>query len=318
MSEQVQAKGVVFDIQKYSMHDGPGVRTLVFLKGCPLRCQWCSNPESISPEFQVMCLADQCVSCGKCLAVCPNGVHAMESVANGSSQHRVERSVTCIGCGACAKVCPAKALRIAGKEMTVDDVVKVVMEDQFFYMTSGGGVTIGGGEPTFQHDFAAAILKQCRLNGVHTAMETCGQASWETYELLAEHVDLFLFDLKHADSDLHKKFTGVGNERILQNLKGLIELGASVLVRIPLICGVNDAPETLSAAMTWLKSTAKNAANLKGVEVLPYHRLGASKYRQLDMDYPLTDMASHTDAQLAQIQDLLSGFDLPARIVKHA
>lgn len=317
MSEQAQAKGVVFDIQKYSMHDGPGVRTLVFLKGCPLRCKWCSNPESISSAYQVMCLSDQCVSCGRCIDVCPQGVHAMLSVANGLTEHQVNRNATCIGCGACAERCPAKALRIAGREMTVDEVVGVVMEDQFFYITSDGGVTIGGGEPTFQHEFAGAILRQCRSNGVHTAIETCGQAAWEIYQELAPHTDLFLYDIKHIDADLHKEYTGTSNERILDNLRRLLDLGANVLVRIPLICGVNDAPEMLTETFSWLEKTAQGAANLKGVEVLPYHRLGVTKYRQLDLEYPMGEMVSHTDAELAEIGALLSRFDLPARIVRH-
>lgn len=317
MSEQGTIKGVVFDIQKYSMHDGPGVRTLVFLKGCPLRCKWCSNPESISPVFQVMCRADQCVSCGRCITVCPSDVHKMVAVSNGQSQHQVDRTATCIGCGACAKSCSAKALRIAGREMTVDEVVNVIMEDQFFYFTSGGGVTLGGGEPTFQPVFAGAILRQARLNGVHTAMETCGQSTWEVYRELAPHTDLFLYDLKHIDPDKHKANTGVSNERILNNLTRLLEFGANVLVRIPLISGVNDDPDSLSGALAWLEKIASNAANLKGVEVLPYHRLGESKYYQLDEEYPMGSMIGHTDDQLKKIEKILLQFNLPARIVKH-
>lgn len=317
MSEQGMTKGVVFDIQKYSMHDGPGVRTLVFLKGCPLRCKWCSNPESISSVFQVMCLADQCVSCGRCIDVCPSGVHKMLAVSNGQPQHQVDRMATCIGCGACTKSCSAKALRIAGKEMTVDEVVNVIMEDQFFYLTSGGGVTIGGGEPTFQPAFAGAILRQARLNGVHTAMETCGQSTWEIYQELAPYTDLFLYDLKHIDSDRHKANTGVGNERILDNLTRLLEFGSNVLVRMPLIVGVNDDVESLSGALTWLEKTANGATNLKGVEVLPYHRLGESKYHQLGQEYPMGTMVGHTDDQLKEVEKILLQFNLPVRIVKH-
>lgn len=318
MSEQGTTKGVVFDIQKYSMHDGPGVRTLIFLKGCPLRCKWCSNPESISSAFQVMCLADQCVSCGRCIDVCPTGVHKMVAVSKGPSQHQVDRAATCIGCGACAKSCPGKALRIAGKEMTVDEVVSVIMQDEFFYLTSGGGVTIGGGEPTFQHAFAGAILRQARRNGVHTAMETCGQSTWEIYQELAPYTDLFLYDLKHIDTALHRINTGVGNERILDNLARLLELGANVLVRIPLIAGVNDDLKSLVGALTWLEKASQNYANLRGIEVLPYHRLGESKYHQLDEAYPMGDMVGHTDVQLQEIERVLLQFNLPARIVKHA
>ena len=317
MSEQSMTKGVVFDIQKYSMHDGPGVRTLVFLKGCPLRCKWCSNPESISTAYQVMCLADQCVSCGRCIDVCPSGVHKMAAVSNGPPLHQVDRTATCIGCGVCARSCPAKALRIAGKEMTVDEVVSVIMEDQFFYLTSGGGVTIGGGEPTFQPAFAGAILRQARLNGVHTAMETCGQSTWEVYRDLVPYTDLFLYDLKHIDPDRHKANTGVSNERILDNLARLLELGANVVVRIPLIAGVNDDIDALSGALSWLEKTAKKASNLKGVEVLPYHRLGESKYQQLDEAYPMGATTGHTDDQLKEIEKILLQFNLPTRIVRH-
>jgi pyruvate formate lyase activating enzyme len=317
MSERGQEKGVVFDIQKYSMHDGPGVRTLVFLKGCPLRCRWCSNPESISPRFQVMCLAEQCVSCGRCLSVCPTGVHTMVSIGNGLPQHRVDRAAHCTGCGACAAACGARALRIAGREMTVGEVVNVVMEDHFFYMTSGGGVTIGGGEPTMQPAFAGAILRQCKNNGLHTALETCGQAPADVYRELAGSTDLFLYDIKHIDSAQHRVNTGVGNERILENLALILDLGANVLVRLPLIAGVNDSPAALSGVLKWLEHLSYGKGNFKGVEVLPYHRLGATKYRQLDMEYPMGEMVGHTDAQLAEIENLLSGFDFAARIVKH-
>jgi pyruvate formate lyase activating enzyme len=317
MDEQGKTTGMVFDIQKYSMHDGPGVRTLVFLKGCPLRCKWCSNPESISPQYQVMCLAEQCVSCGWCIDACPAGVHIMAAVGNGPPQHQIDRAATCVGCGVCAGSCSGKALRIAGKEMTVDEVISVVMEDQFFYLTSGGGMTLGGGEPTFQPAFAGAILRQVRLNGVHTAMETCGQSTWEVYQELAPCTDLFLYDLKLMDADLHRMHTGVGNERILDNLTRLLELGANVLVRIPLVPGVNDDLKSLSEALSWLEKASKTATGLKAVEVLPYHRLGQSKYRQLDEEYPLGDMVGHTDAQLEEIETILSQFNLPARIVKY-
>ncbi|APG25301.1 choline TMA-lyase-activating enzyme [Syntrophotalea acetylenica] len=317
MSEQGQLQGMVFDIQKYSMHDGPGVRTLVFLKGCPLRCKWCSNPESLAPGFQVMCLAEQCVSCGRCVEVCPAGVHTLVAVDNGPMQHRIDRQAACTGCGACVASCGARALRVAGREMTVGEVVEVVMEDHFFYMTSGGGVTVGGGEPTMQHDFAGAILRECRRNGVHTAMETCGQAAAEVYRELAGCTDLFLFDLKHIDSERHRAFTGAGNERILANLGMLLDMGANVVVRMPLIAGVNDDVAALSGTLDWLVRAAQGKANLRGVEVLPYHRLGVTKYRQLDMQYPMGEMPAHTPAQLAEVDAILARYDLPVRIVKH-
>lgn len=317
MAGEREMKGLVFNVQKYSIHDGPGTRTLVFLKGCPLRCQWCSNPESISPKQQILLMDDLCVNCGKCVPVCPVGIHSIEVNDAGEPKHLVDRSIDCTGCSACVKVCPVDALRLAGEEMTVDQVVKIVQEDETFYWSSGGGMTLGGGEPTMQPEFATAILRAVKEEGIHTAMETCGQAQVEVYESLYRYVDLFLYDIKAGDTARHKRLTGVGSEQILFNLKRLVQLGAKIVVRMPLIAGINDDRDELRASLSIIEGLRKDGGRIEGVEVLPYHRYGVNKYSQLGQDYPLDEIEGYSEDQLAELETLFTEFDLPIRLVKH-
>ncbi|MCD6527736.1 MAG: choline TMA-lyase-activating enzyme [Desulfuromonas sp.] len=317
MAEEREIKGLVFNVQKYSIYDGPGTRTLVFLKGCPLRCRWCSNPESLSPKQQILLLRDKCVACGKCVPVCPLAIHSIEVDAAGEPQHLVDRSLDCTGCGACVQVCPNAALRLAGEEMTVQQVVDIVLEDEPFYWNSGGGMTLSGGEPTMQPEFATAILRAVKEEGIHTAMETCGQADPEVYERLYRYVDLFLYDLKHGDSAKHKELTGVGNERIRDNLSRLLQLGARVVVRMPLIAGINDDLDSLRKTMTFLEVLRKEGGRIEGVEILPYHRYGVGKYEQLGQEYGLADIEGYSDEQLADFETFFAQFDLPVKLIKH-
>ncbi|MBU5438871.1 choline TMA-lyase-activating enzyme [Tissierella sp. MSJ-40] len=316
MDSNLEKRGVIFNIQKYSIHDGPGVRTIVFFKGCPLRCRWCSNPEGISSKYQVMTLEDRCISCGKCVEACPQGVHSLQLLSDGSVEHRVNREAICIGCGQCEANCPQEAVRIAGREATVKEVMDVIMQDSAFYWSSGGGVTLGGGEVTRQPDFAAAILEECKKQGIHTAIETCGYAEWDVMKELAKHVDLFLYDLKHIDSEEHKRLTGVNNERILKNMIGLFQIGANVTVRMPLITNMNDSREALEKAMKFIEIVSKDG-NLQGIEVLPYHKLGVSKYKQLGLKYSIDEDFGYTRKQLEEIEEFLKKFNLPIRVVKH-
>lgn len=309
--------GIVFDIQKYSMHDGPGIRTLVFLKGCPLQCSWCANPEGISRKFEILYSESRCTHCGSCATVCPAGVHRMRDLSADTAQHEVDRSASCTGCGKCVAACHSSALRLAGQRMTAQQVVETAAEDSAFYRSSGGGLTLGGGEPSAQFAFAMAILAGAREHGIHTALETCGYATGRRYQELLRHTDLFLFDLKHISSEPHRQLTGVGNERILANLSSILQAGAQVIVRMPLIRGKNDDRMFLRAALAFLEKSRKQYRTLQEVQLLPYHRLGGSKYEQLGMDYPMGDTACYTGDELASIREFLGAFDLPLKLLTH-
>jgi len=316
MNETEQTRGMVFNIQKYSVHDGPGVRTLVFLKGCPLRCRWCSNPESMAPRFQIMFSADKCTSCGRCVSSCAAGVHGMRGIPPDRLSHYIDRGALCTGCGGCTARCPAAALRIAGKEMTVAEVVGVVLEDAPFYRNSGGGVTVGGGEPTAQPEFAGAILAEAKSQGLNTALETCGQADWAVLCRFIEQTDLFLYDLKHLSAGRHQRLTGVSNGKILANLSGLFAAGAAVTVRIPLIPGLNDDRELLGETLRFLERAGGRNGSLQGVELLPYHRLGSGKYAQLGLENPMEGIGPYTQEQLEELEHFLLGRDLPVKLVR--
>ena len=264
-------KGTVFNIQKFCTSDGPGIRTVVFFKGCPLHCVWCHNAESQRIVHELMFHADKCTLCARCVAVCPNGVHSLE---NGV--HTLDRE-KCTAYARCVEACLADALEIKGKRMTVDEVIADVMKDKIFYDNSGGGITLSGGEPTAQLDFAIAILKAAKENGLHTAIETCGFTSEASIKAIAEYVDLFLYDVKHTDSKAHEKYTGVKNERILENLRLIDALGKRSVIRAPIIPGANDTDEHFAA----LAALANSLSNVERIDIEPYHDLGSGKYEQL-------------------------------------
>lgn len=307
----IERKARIFNIQKYSIYDGPGIRTLVFFKGCPLRCRWCSNPESLERKYQIMCQHDLCMNCGQCTAVCPVGIHVMQG-----AQHTVNRSIDCIACGKCAEVCPKQALSVAGKDVTISEVLSVIEQDMSFYQTSGGGVTLGGGEATMQPEFAAQLLQECKRLGIHTAIETSGYTPQEAILKMAESLDLFLYDIKHIDSDTHYSLTGVRNERILENLQELIRRRYNVKVRMPLIKGLNNDAETIRRTIEFLMPY-RDRKNFQGVDLLPYHKLGVNKYKQLDKEYPIQGDMSLTDEDLNLIEKQISEFDFPVKVIKH-
>lgn len=310
--------GRVFNIQKYSIHDGNGVRTLVFFKGCPLSCKWCSNPEGISYKFEVMNNRDACITCGKCIQVCPRGIHKQKLDLEGKVVHFVDRELTCTGCRLCEQVCPTKALEIAGEDKTISQILNIVLQDALFYLSSGGGITLGGGEVTAQGNFAVELLKEAKSEGLNTAIETCGYTSQKVIERFAQYTDLFLFDLKSMDPDRHQHLVGVRNERVLDNLEYLLNRGSQVSIRMPLIKGINDSHEELSMAMDYIKRISDGKTNLVSVDILPYHKLGVAKYTKLDLTYPLLYQdLSYTEGELDLITEFLSTTGLPVKLLKH-
>lgn len=274
-------KCYVFNIQKFCVNDGPGIRTTVFLKGCMLNCLWCHNPESKSTKPQVMLNESRCIGCGACMKKCPNGLHNFDGRV-----HNFNRS-ECTVCGKCAESCVG-ALEICGKEMTVDEIMIEVMKDAAFYKNSGGGITVSGGEPLAHPQFTLTLLKAAKEAGLHTCIETCGYAKWEDIEAISAYVDIFLWDVKETDSSLHKKYTGVPNERILDNLRRLSGIGASIVLRCPIIPGYNDRAEHLTA----IGELATELDGVDHIEVEPYHSLGSHKCTELGYEYKLSDVES--------------------------
>ena len=255
--------GMIFSIERFSLNDGPGIRTSVFLKGCPLNCRWCHNPESKSPSPQLAFFRDKCINCGACVSLCTN--HHME---NGV--HQIDRS-DCVACGRCAATCPAGALKIYGYEASPEEIVAEAMRDEPYYRASGGGITVTGGEPLFQPEFTRDILREAKKFGIHTALETSGFARWEKLEALLPWTDLFLYDYK-ANKSRHRELTGVENDRIVDNLTRLLQCGAQVILRCPIVPGVNDDMEALDAFV-------QSFQDLSGVEQLPDHSMGEAKLR---------------------------------------
>ena len=254
---------MIFDIERNSYVDGPGIRTTVFLKGCPLSCVWCHNPESQSFEKQMMFYKSKCIGCGKCREVCPNNLKS------------------CDFCGRCELYCPADARKICGKEYTTDEVLKEIVKDKPFYENSGGGVTLSGGEPLAQYDFSLELLKKAKENGIHTAVETCGYAERSKILEIAKYIDLFLFDCKETDPELHKEYTGFDNKVILENLKALSDAGSKIILRCPIIPGFNDRAEHFKR----ISETANKFSGIEHIEIEPFHPLGESKYSALGRKY---------------------------------
>ncbi len=295
--------GLVFHIQKYSLQDGPGIRTTVFLKGCPLDCAWCHNPEGISPRREVMVVENHCVGCGQCRLACPAG-----STAPGQGPLPV-RQQDCTLCGACADACPTEARRIVGQEMSVAQLIQAVCQDRLFYEESGGGVTFSGGEPLLQFDFLRAALAACRARGLHTAIDTCGLAPLDHFLAVAPLTDLFLYDLKCADPAKHQQYTGAPNGPILENLKALGRVHGQIWVRVPIIPGINDDEDGLQAM-------ARFAAGIPGVRqanLLPFHLTGVPKFRRLGKRSPLDGLEPPSPETMAKFLDIFRAAGLSAK-----
>lgn len=296
-------KGMIFDIKKYSINDGPGIRTTVFFQGCPLSCQWCHNPESRPFKPVLMYRANRCVLCGECVEVCLQ--HAI--TING---HVTTDWSLCQGCGVCAEVCYNGARVLSGYEASVEQVMSEVLRDRLFYEGSGGGVTFSGGEPLLQHRFLLNLLLACRNRDLHTVVDTSGYASWETLNNIREGVDMFLFDLKMMDEERHIQYTGVSNKLILSNLKHLAETSSAITIRIPLIPGINDGEENLRASAEFIRTLP----NITGVELMGYHDLAAAKYQSLGLEYPLKDISTPDRDQLRRSAGILERSGLNVKI----
>ncbi len=282
-SDSDEMRGLVSDIQRFSVHDGPGIRTTVFLKGCNLRCHWCHNPETLSaaPELQVF--PEKCINCEACLKVCERGAHQLSS-----DGQRLFRRELCVGCGACARTCYAEALVLVGRRMTAEQVFQEVLQDRDFYRNSGGGVTLSGGEPLFQQDFVMEILRLCRAEGMHTAVETNMAWPWKHVEPILPLLDLVMMDIKVMDDALHREWTGTSNQVILDNAVRVGRLDTPLIVRTPVICGVNDDAEQIGRIAEFIAGLP----NLQYFEPLPYHPLGSDKYRSLGLACPSAHLKS--------------------------
>jgi pyruvate formate lyase activating enzyme len=273
----VPSHAMLFDIEHYAIHDGPGIRTTIFFKGCPLRCQWCANPESQQMTAELFYTEDLCLHCGECTRVCPNAAIQFES---GERRHDRRQ---CNGCGSCAQTCTTGALEKCGFALDMHTLWKQVKDDRAFWDRSGGGITLSGGEPLLQYQCAAHFLSVCKRNYVHTAVETCGHVPMSHIEAVFPHVDLFIFDFKTAVEATHERLTGFANQQIKKNLSTVLRSGVDVLVRMPLVPGLNDAPEELAALGCFLETQRPGVC----FEILGYHRLGIGKYERLCRPYAL-------------------------------
>ena len=298
-------KGFVFDVRRYAIHDGPGIRTTVFLKGCPLSCWWCHNPESQAPGPEVIFREGRCIACGACIAACPEG--ALSRDAQGRP---FAGPGACARCGACAAVCYAEARRMAGREATVDEVMAEVERDAAFYERSGGGVTFSGGEPLMQIEFLDALLRASRGRGIHTALDTCGYAPWESIDRIRGMVDLFLYDIKLVDDARHREATGVSNGPIVENLLALSRYGHGIRLRFPVIPGINDDDTSVQE----IGALASSLPSLIGIDIIPYNRLGVEKHARLGRPYRLPDALPLSAERIEALAGILGSFGLRVNI----
>lgn len=303
MNGTKETKGVIFDIQRFSVHDGPGIRTIVFFKGCPLRCEWCCNPESQNYHKELMVIQKNCINCGVCESVCPYGAISY------TPEVTIDRD-KCVNCGKCTSVCYSEALTMSGEEMSVSDLITELKKDEIHYRKSNGGITLSGGEVLGQPELARDLLSACKDEGWHTAIETTGFARKETLEEILPYTDLVLLDIKHLNSVKHRKYIGQPNDLILQAAQIISEFpDTELVVRIPVIPGFNDQPEEI-AQIAVIAKTLK----AEKVHLLPYHPYGSNKYEHLDKEYLLEDIKAPSNEKIEILKEMVDGIGIDCHI----
>lgn len=303
--KQEETNGTIFNIQKFSVHDGPGIRTTVFMKGCPLQCRWCSNAESINPEPELGIIRSNCDNCAKCVEACPEG--AIDFDNNGVIQFNRDR---CTACGECVTVCSPGALTVYGNPVTVEDVFKEVIRDKSFYEGSDGGITVSGGEPLRQADFVSALFQTCQDAGISTCLDTSGYTATDKLKEVLNFTDHVLYDIKHMDTNCHHQFIGAPNDLILSNAKVVAASETPMLCRIPLIKDVNDTAQNIDETAQFVKMLGDDI----GVEIRPYHRLGIGKYQTLDKPYSGEAFTAPSPEELASVKHIFEEHGVPCTI----
>lgn len=301
MSKDIE--GVIFNIQKFSLHDGPGIRTIVFFKGCNMSCLWCSNPESQEVAPQIMFNKNLCTKCGRCQSVCETSAIDMNSV------YRIDKS-KCIKCKRCVESCLNGALVLEGKKYSIEEIIKELKKDSVQYRRSNGGITLSGGEVLLQPDFAVALLKECKAYGWHTAIETAMYVNSEAVKKVMQYIDLAMIDIKSMDDEVHKKFTGVSNNIILKNIKLSDQLTKEIIIRIPVIEGFNADLKSIGE----IAQFSKSLTNLKRIDLLPYHNYGENKYEAIGRDYLLGELKSPSEDKMERLKALVEIMGIPCTI----
>lgn len=294
-NKQCNITGRVFNIQKFSVNDGPGIRTIVFLKGCPLRCKWCSNPESQNKEFQLMYNNQNCIECYKCVQTC--GKYAIEK-NNSGKKLKINRNI-CDDCGKCVEKCYSEALVMSGKNMTIEEVIKEVKKDSAQFRRSKGGLTISGGEPLMQEEFTKQLLIEAKRNGINTAIETTGYGNEKFIEEIIPLIDVILLDIKNMNSEKHKEFTGVDNKIILENTKRIAELAKELIIRVPVIQGFNADKKSIREIAKFVRSLE----TIDEIHLLPYHKMGVNKYECLGRDYELLGLEKPSEKLMDDLRE---------------